>query len=549
MAEIEAGDLVFGSSGQPIQVIAISPVQIDRACFRVTFENGDSVVADAGHEWTVSSKSDRSTVTLTTAQIFKRGVYKKDSSRYKRYVWRVQLTESLDFGTQFAYKIAPYVLGLWLGDGTASDGSFTTNDPELLEAWKDWRIIKRPSSKFAYGTRGFRLVLKMQGLLNNKHIPSEYMNGSIEDRKALLAGLLDTDGYADKGVAYFYNTNKKLAYQVNELAIQLGCKTKFSSKIATLNGKDCGLVYTIGIRSSFQVFRLKRKMDNFQLNQETYQAIHKIEPVESEPVKCLVVNAEDHLFLCGLSCIPTHNSYAALQLAEAIVCKDHWLGFPVKTNGPVVYVQLDTPRSLWATRLDELSTSGHNVDCVHEADRDTLGVFPFDALNPDHAQLLRNELAKVMPVAVVIDTVREAHDGNENDSTDMKRVISALTSITQPAAMILISHSRKFNAETGYSLMNDNRGSNYVPGKMDSIIRFTPKSIRYQGRAIEEGSLKLDRGDDGFWIQDSLEKDAALKKVLGDKSLASDRARSRALALLLSQPEETCRGMIRRAKK
>ena len=35
-------------------------------------------------------------------------------------------------------------------------------------------------------------------LLGNKHIPRDYLEGSVEQRRALLAGLMDTDGYIDK---------------------------------------------------------------------------------------------------------------------------------------------------------------------------------------------------------------------------------------------------------------------------------------------------------------------------------------------------------------
>src|SRR5688572_32876186 len=72
-------------------------------------------------------------------------------------------------------------------------------------------------------------------------------------------------------------------------------------------------------------------------------------------------------------------SFAALQLAAALASPsvEESFGFPVKTHGPVVYVQLDTPRSLWAERLEEVRESGVNTDSIHFADRETLDCFPF----------------------------------------------------------------------------------------------------------------------------------------------------------------------------
>src|SRR3990167_6684502 len=57
-------------------------------------------------------------------------------------------------------------------------------------------------------------------------------------------------------------------------------------------------------------------------------------------------------------------SYAALQLAVALTGDgpDEWLGFPTGQAGPVVYVHLDTPRSLWAERLEELKREGHPIE-------------------------------------------------------------------------------------------------------------------------------------------------------------------------------------------
>src|SRR5438874_371179 len=155
-------------------------------------------------------------------------------------------------------------------------------------------------------------------------------------------------------------------------------------------------------------------------------------------------------------------SFAALQLACCLVSGVEWLGFPIPQPQPVVYVQLDTPRTLWADRVQQLGSSGHPVDAVHFADRETLGTNPFDILDPEHFKLLTTSLASIRPGAVIIDTLRESHSGDENDSTEMQSVVAHLDAAVKPAALILISHARKSNPEMGYSLMNDSRGSNYV---------------------------------------------------------------------------------------
>src|SRR3990167_6866481 len=107
-------------------------------------------------------------------------------------------------------------------------------------------------------------------------------------------------------------------------------------------------------------------------------------------------------------------SFAAIQLALSIQEGREWLGFPTRARGPVVYVQLDTPRSLWASRLANIRITEPGVDRLLCADRETLDTFPFDILRPDHADLLTVSLREIQPIAVIIDTIRESHSGDEN---------------------------------------------------------------------------------------------------------------------------------------
>jgi RecA-family ATPase len=241
-------------------------------------------------------------------------------------------------------------------------------------------------------------------------------------------------------------------------------------------------------------------------------------------------------------------SYAALQLAEALMNGDHWLGFPTRKSS-VVYVQLDTPRNVWQSRINDLRKAGHLITLPHFTDRELLEAWPFDILRPDHLTMLRDELQAIKPDLVVIDTLRESHSADENDSTQMQEAIAALVAATQPAALCLISHSRKPSQDEGFSLMHDNRGSSYVVGRMDAIVRFTKKSARVSGRSIEEHSLDLERQDSGFWEIVCAEQDMHVLSVILDPSHDSIRAAARTLAARTGKSEDSCRGTIRRYLK
>lgn len=254
-------------------------------------------------------------------------------------------------------------------------------------------------------------------------------------------------------------------------------------------------------------------------------------------------------------------SFAALQLACDLVSGTEWLGFGVPAPTPTVYIQLDTPRSLWAARVESLQAAGHPIEAVYFADRETLDTHPFDILEPAHFARLVGALRTLtvqadsgedvpeQPGVVIIDTLRESHSGDENDSTAMQDVIAHLDAAVKPAALVLVSHARKANPEAGFSLMNDNRGSNYIVGRMDVIVRFSPKSLRISSRTMEEHSIDTERNDDGTW---SLRGDPAavhvVDSLLADQSIPSLREKARVLSQtrVPRTSEMACRAILRR---
>src|SRR5574343_246116 len=217
-----------------------------------------------------------------------------------------------------ALPIDPYTLGLWLGDGNKTDGRINSNSDDyesLVNILKDETISNFTRSKFCgFGGR-FTIYclsgkLKKLNLIKNKHIPDIYLKGSLNQKLELLRGLMDSDGNCNSknGSCQFYQKNLSLINQVRTLLSLLGIKTRLGSKI--INGET---YYKISFATTrFYVFNLPRKRKNQDLcknhpkNSRDY--IKNIKKVESVPVKCIQVDSEDHLFLCGETMIPTHNS-------------------------------------------------------------------------------------------------------------------------------------------------------------------------------------------------------------------------------------------------
>lgn len=150
-------------------------------------------------------------------------------------------------GVEYSAKehvISPYLLGLWLGDGTSSAPCITTLDSEIINYCSDWcksvgedllvsstsknKDLKSLWFRKCKNTRGvFGNELKRLNCINNKHIPEEYFIDSIENRLSLLAGIIDTDGYSDGKCIEINLMNQTLIKDVEKLCQQLGFKTTF----------------------------------------------------------------------------------------------------------------------------------------------------------------------------------------------------------------------------------------------------------------------------------------------------------------------------------
>jgi replicative DNA helicase len=164
-------------------------------------------------------------------------------------------------------------------------------------------------------------ILRKLGVLGNKHIPAEYLRTSESQRRALLAGLLDTDGYvARNGTVQFGVTNRRLAADTLELVLSLGYRARMTTKRVEGATEESSTCYMVTFTPADKVFRLTRKLARQTTRQHPTtrcRFITDVRPVPSVPVRCVQVDKADHTYLAGSSWIPTHNSTLALDLARA----------------------------------------------------------------------------------------------------------------------------------------------------------------------------------------------------------------------------------------
>ena len=193
----------------------------------------------------------------------------------------------------------------------------------------------RPSSGFRqcqacrddHGTA--QAILRRIGVLGNKHIPIEYLRASRTQRRALLAGLLDTDGtVSPSGSVQFSVTSLRLAIDVRELLVSLGYRCGWSEKRVRGKTEASSVAYTISFTTTDDVFRLERKRATHRERRREKSSprirqrfITAVRPVASVAVRCVQVDSADHMYLASRSMIPTHNSTLALDFARTASIK------------------------------------------------------------------------------------------------------------------------------------------------------------------------------------------------------------------------------------
>ena len=124
-------------------------------------------------------------------------------------------------------QLNPYILGVWLGDGSSKAAIVTNIDKEIIDylyTWCDDQGYKIKNSYIRYNiSGGFLRKLKDMDLWGNKHIPRDYLVNNREVRMAVLAGLLDTDGHYHKhGYYQITQKNKRISDGIVYLARSLG---------------------------------------------------------------------------------------------------------------------------------------------------------------------------------------------------------------------------------------------------------------------------------------------------------------------------------------
>lgn len=358
MGDIEIGDMVIGGDGKAHKVIGVYPQGL-KDVYRLTFSDGSSTRCCKEHLWNVTTRTrrnhNRGYTTMSLEDMMKRPIKGK-----KGYEYRIPVCKPVEYDSQSELPIHPYALGALIGDGCltlkrnpASRSTtvyFSNTEQDVVDMvnkclkQNDVYFYRNAHTQCQYVMRGegtpfFKGTIISLGL--NRHsteriIPDEYLQASIEERKQLLYGLIDTDGFVghEKHTVRYTTKSLILANDVKTLCLSLGYRATISIS------RDCE--YTVHIITDDSVFlsekhsKHKESVQRVRKEDKTSMALVSVEYVGKEECQCIMLDSEDHTYLCD-DFIVTHNTVALMVATSVWACPE--LGEYVTTFNGTRYAQ------------------------------------------------------------------------------------------------------------------------------------------------------------------------------------------------------------------
>lgn len=177
-------------------------------------------------------------------------------SKTQKHLWKLFRVGVRSFGgTDERFQISPYHLGVLLGDGNMTVGSVGITKPgDEIE-----KVAHEIASQFGLRVRSTvnssgcpthfivkvddvvrrnPLISELRSLglygIKRKFIPGKYRCGSVEVRKQVLAGLLDTDGHLASANSFdFISKYRQLSEDVAFVARSLGLAAYITEKVCS----------------------------------------------------------------------------------------------------------------------------------------------------------------------------------------------------------------------------------------------------------------------------------------------------------------------------
>lgn len=352
--DLEIGDIITSAiTGGQQRVIWLHPVE-EHDYYRILFVDGTYAECSSGHLWQLrqsrkqtkrrDSEGNRQDERVYTTRMIHEWMERKKNGMYKGCNLIIPLCAPVQFTmtnmTGRPKPLDPYVLGALIGDGCMTDSALkngivqlTTMDGEIVAAFREagydmhrWQQKKNTRAKsYAIADRSLIDALSLLGLAgkdsSKKFIPEQYKYATIEERKKLMQGLMDTDGYVDvRGHMSYSTVSFSLAEDIAFVVRSLGGKAAIRRNRAGYKDKNgnkvkCSDVYDVYIMTTFntELVRLTRKKSRckYEFNggsSKLGKRVVDIEPIGKRVGRCITVDDPGGLYVADNFTV-THNSY------------------------------------------------------------------------------------------------------------------------------------------------------------------------------------------------------------------------------------------------
>jgi len=470
MRDIKLGMSVCTPDGGTAIVDGIFP-QGKTDTYRVVFDDGTSTECSDDHLWKVRKThpkvgKDKWQI-LSIREIINSGLRLSD-----RFKWAIPMTKEVYFITQ-SQQLDSWVLGALLGDGGLTEGSpcLTSVDQEILDRFSEYFskfnlfINKTSANGCSYrisnsnnGVGDIWLTNQLRSLnlfgLNSheKFIPKQYKYGSVEQRLELIRGLMDTDGFNDKGIRAEYCTvSSDLAKDFAEVVRSLGYRVVIAKRITKCNGKEFpSFRLHISGNNVNCLFSISRKiLERTRLKPSITKKIVDIQYVGKKECQCISVDHPDHLYLTDDFNV-THNTTTALHFASKCQAKNKRVIY-VNTEGRLSKQNFEGIKGLNPEAILIVESTNDRVLTAE----DFLNIIEYYINNDPGCLIIADSLSNMVPSCELEGEVRT---GVRNAlprllSMFFKRISGTL--MKNKTILICITHNI---ANTG--------GSPYAPSKM-----------------------------------------------------------------------------------
>lgn len=368
MGDITVGMKVYGEDGKLHNVVGVYPQGV-KDVYEIEFKDGTKTRCGLEHLWKVHTAKQRANMREKGDDRFKILSVEDMLMDYKKFVvnpeytqgghfaykYSIPVAKAIEFENNKELKLPPYALGLLLGDGCFKTNTitFTNSEDELFEqlqdCLKDFNVSLNCrdfenhkqatiiSNNTEIKSNPITDIIKELGLYGcgsrEKFIPKEYIYTSVENRLALLSGIINTDGGTScHNTSLSISTySKQLSEDIAELVRSLGFIATLKEYDRTNSDStkkyDKEIEYKITIVSGdFSLLNLSEKHTNRLKDKqvEFVKSIHNIRLVGQEECQCIKVDNPSHLYITN-DYIVTHNTTVIKEYCEKLAGEDGYL--------------------------------------------------------------------------------------------------------------------------------------------------------------------------------------------------------------------------------